>query len=90
MDGGREVIFYNSKRRRVVFNPEYSISEIEGVCSFAKFGIKSNDKMTKNIGKVYLIDGNLTSIEYKNPTEHADVFAIDKIDIVIVEKPLVE
>lgn len=86
LDGGREVLFYNERRGSVLFDPAHAISDVPGACKYAKFVINSSDKMTRNSGRIFLSQGNFASIEYRNPTEHADVCKISTIDIVIIEK----
>ena len=88
-DGGREVILYNRRRGVTIFNDDFAISKLPGASKFAKFKILSNDKMTKNNGYIILMNGNLASIEYKNPTEHAEISHIKEIEISIIDKLII-
>jgi hypothetical protein len=87
LDGGTEVIFYHFVNGKAVFPNETRISDIPGSVKFAIFEIKSDNRLTANKGQIYLNEGNVSSIDFRRPTEHAEIDDIISIEMKIVDEP---
>jgi len=75
LDGGREVNCFVMRHGRPVLEPETRIDAAIGEKSLAKFVVEGPPG-TANTGQAWLVDGNLFSIEFDQPTEHADPTAV--------------
>jgi hypothetical protein len=80
LDGGREVNTYVLRKWRPVLPDATRIDNSKGEKVWAKFQIEGPPG-TSNSGKVWLVDGSFFSIEFVNPTEHAEVSLVKAIRI---------
>ena len=80
IDGGREVNCYVMQHGKPVLDDATRIDESQGERSLAKFRVEGPPG-TANKGEVWLVDGNLFSIEFDDATEHANAEAIASIQI---------
>lgn len=71
LDGGREVNCYSIKGGRVVVNPDSRIESSTGERMLARFQVRGG-QLASNEGEVWLVDGSLFSIEFRDSTEHAE------------------
>lgn len=70
LDGGREVNCFSLVKGRATLDLETRIDDSNGEKVFATFSVEG-PLGTRNSGKVWLVDGNLFSLEFEEPTEHA-------------------
>lgn len=73
LDGGREVNCYVMRSGKPVLPTETKIGFQQGESALAEFSVEADDLLTKNEGSIVLIDGNLFSLLFREPTEHASV-----------------
>ncbi len=79
IDGGREVNCYQILKGKPYFDASTRLREEDGEHLLADFRIHGPSGV-KNSGKVWLVNGFFFSIEFQDPTEHAnsrDVVGID-------------
>ncbi len=69
LDGGREVNAYAMTRGRPSFDDQMRMTAADGEAKLADFSFTSNDGQ-KFEGSAWLVDGQLFSMEFDNPTEH--------------------
>jgi hypothetical protein len=84
-DGGREVIGYQKKSGKILFPDETRLTANDGSTLLASFTVHSRSSMSRLKGKVWLNHGNLTSLEFNLPTEHAEVGEIERIDVAMAK-----
>jgi hypothetical protein len=83
IDGGREVNCFVIFKGRAILAEETRINSSSGEQILARFTVRG-PLGTSNTGNVWLVDGNLFSIEFNDPTEHADPGSIEKIDVEMI------
>lgn len=88
--GGIETTFYQMERGRPAFPRETRILDHPRTIRFAKFRIRSEDQMTRLKGTIYLHAGNLSSIEFDQPTKFADARRIKEIEVEILGPPFID
>lgn len=86
LDGGREVNCYVMRKGKPHLPDETRISGESGESTLGCFHVDSPDALTKNSGYVLLVDGNLFSLMFREPTEHADVANVDRIRVDIEQR----
>lgn len=84
LDGGREVDLYVMRGGKPALDPDTSIDATPGEKLLARFRI-TGDELTTNAGGVWLVDGNLFSLEFENSTEHSDPAQISAISIELAQ-----
>lgn len=80
LDGGREVNCYLMHAGRAVIDQDNRIIDSTGERVLARFKIEGEGG-TANSGKAWLVDGRFFSLEFQEPTEHADVADIYKVQV---------
>lgn len=81
LDGGREVNMYDKTNNDPANSNESRLVLQDGEFKLAKFKIESSSSMTKMSGSIFLVNGNLFSISFDKPTEHAEVWEIASIEM---------
>jgi len=84
LDGGREVNCFVMQQGKPVLPVETRIDATAGEKSLAKFVVEGSAG-TANSGQIWLVDGNLFSLEFDQPTEHADANAVAGVRVELVE-----
>jgi hypothetical protein len=87
LDGGREVLLYQFINKKPVFPAETKIFQKSGIVKIAEFEVKSDNRLTANKGFILISDGNIFSIDFRRPTEHAEIDDIISIEMKIVDEP---
>jgi hypothetical protein len=80
LDGGREVNAFAMRGGRPVLDEDTRLDSSIGEKVLARITIEG-PAGTANMAKVWLVEGNLFSIEFDEPTEHADTSAISSIRV---------
>jgi hypothetical protein len=80
-DGGREVLAYQKMKGTIVFPDETRLTDENGSVMLASFAVRARSPMSALGGKVWVYNGNLASIDFNKPTEHAEVADIERIDV---------
>lgn len=80
LDGGREVNAFALRGGKPVLDEDTRIDSSIGERAVAKVTIEGAAG-TANTARVWLVEGNLFSIEFDEPTEHADTSAISSIRV---------
>lgn len=86
LDGGREVNCFSLKGGRSVLEEATRIDSQIGERKLARFCVETTNEGL-NAGDVWLVDGNLFSIEFQNPTEHADAVLVKSIQVELSSPP---
>ena len=81
LDGGREVNAFAMQGGKPVLDEDTRLDASTGEKALAKITIEG-PAGTANAAQVWLVDGNLFSIEFDDPTEHADASGISSIRVV--------
>jgi hypothetical protein len=84
LDGGREVNCYVMKHGKPAFDDETRIDAAAGEKVLARFVVEGAPG-TANSGNLWLINGNLFSIEFDRPTEHAVFDAVSAVRVQLTE-----
>lgn len=84
LDGGREVNCYAMQNGRAVLDSGTRVDSSTGERILARFRIEGT-KQTSNVGEVWMVDGNLFSIEFRDPTEHAESSQVTAIAVEIAD-----
>jgi len=87
IDGGREVNCFSIIRRKAVLQDATRICDLPGEAILARVTIVGPPG-TANIADVWLVGGNLFSIEFSEPTEHADSSQVERIQVLFTEKAM--
>jgi len=77
--GGQEVNLYQRRGGKVVFPPETAVVGDPASIDFAEVETRSQDPMSRLRAVVGLHEGNLASIEFNRPTEHADTARVEEM-----------
>ena len=85
--GGLETNFYLKKGGKLLLPPETAIAGLPQTARFAKFAVKSPDHLSRLKGTIYLVNGQLFSIEFDQPTKFADADKIEDIHVTILGPP---
>lgn len=80
LDGGREVNAFAMQGGKPVLSEDTRLDLSTGERPLAQITIEGAPG-TANMARVWLVDGNLFSIEFDDPTEHADVAAITSMHV---------
>jgi hypothetical protein len=80
LDGGREVNAFAMRGGKPVLDEDTRIDSSIGERALARIAIEG-PAGTANTAQVWLVDGNLFSIEFDEPTEHADASAVLSIRV---------
>lgn len=78
LDGGREVNCYVLQNGKPVRQVETRLDATLGEKVLAEFVVEGPPG-TANTGEVWLVDGNVFSIEFNRATEHADPDAVARV-----------
>jgi hypothetical protein len=81
LDGGREVNAFAMQGGKPVLDEDTRLDSSTGEKALAQITIEGIAG-TANKARVWLVDGNLFSIEFDDPTEHADTSGISSIRVV--------
>lgn len=84
LDGGREVNCFVMQQGKPVLQVGTRIDATAGEKALAKF-VVDGPSGTANTGQVWLVDGNLFSLEFDRPTEHADPSAVRNVRVDLAE-----
>lgn len=84
-DSGRDIAFEQKAGGRLVYPAETRLSDVAGDALLARFTVSSRATLSSLQGKAWLIDGNLASLAFIHPTEHARVDDIHRITVKIDE-----
>lgn len=82
LDGGREVNSYVMKGRHPMMEDSTRLDSSAGEKLLAEFDVLGSIG-TANSGKAWLVDGNLFSLEFDEPTEHARKKEISDVVVTI-------
>jgi len=82
LDGGREINCFVMRKGKPVLEDETRIDGSQGQKQLAYVVIQGKPG-TANSGKVWLIDGDLFSLEFNYPTEHATSSEVEDIQVEI-------
>ncbi len=85
IDGGREVNCFSVVRGRAVLDGVTRICALPGEAILARL-IVVGPPGTSNTADAWLVDGNFFSIEFSEPTEHAEANRIEGIQVLFTEK----
>jgi hypothetical protein len=80
LDGGREINCFTMREGRAVLDDATRINDSTGEREFARVRV-DGPPGTANSGKVWLVEGNLFSIEFDEPTEHTDLTAVRDVRV---------
>lgn len=80
LDGGREVNAFAMHKGKPVLDEDTRLDSSTGEKELAKITIEGAAS-TANNARVWLVDGNFFSIEFDEPTEHADPSAVSSIRV---------
>lgn len=83
LDGGREINCYELKNGRPELQEATRINDVSGEIALAKV-VVNGAQGTANTGTVWLVDGNFFSLEFDNPTEHADANKIYSVQVDLI------
>lgn len=83
LDGGREVIGYEKRNGKVVFPDETRVTGADGSVKLASFTVHAHSSMSRVKGTIWLNRGNLASLEFSLPTEHARAEDIERVDVAL-------
>lgn len=84
-DSGRDVAFEQKVSGRLLYPVDTRLSDAPGDRLLARFTVSSRATLSSLQGKAWLIDGNLASLSFTHPTEHAQVDDIHRITVKIDE-----
>lgn len=84
LDGGREVNCYAMQNGRAVLDSGTRVDASTGERILARFRIDGTPQAS-NAGQVWLVDGNLFSIEFRDATEHAESSQVTAIAVEIAD-----
>ncbi len=84
LDGGREINCFAIRKGKPVLPNETRIDATDGEKSLAKFVVVGS-MGTANSGQIWLVDGNLFSLEFDQPTEHANASAVACVNVKLAE-----
>ena len=85
LDGGREVIGYEKRNGKVVFPEETRLTAAEGSTIMASFAVYARSSTSRIKGKIWLNCGNVASLEFNLPTEHAEAGDIERVDVTLAK-----
>ena len=88
--GGMETNLYLKKGGKLLRPPETAIAGLPQTARFAKFAVKSSDQLSRLKGAIYLVNGQLFSMEFNHPTKFADAAQIDEIQVTILGPPFAD
>ena len=80
MDGAREVNCYSMRSGKPLLDRSHRVLDPAGECKPAVVVI-GGAAGTANLVNVWLVDGLLSSLEFRWPTEHADPLSITSIEV---------
>jgi hypothetical protein len=84
-DGGREVNCYVMKHGKPVLDDDTRIDDAAGEKVLARFVVEGAPG-TANSGNLWLVNGNLFSIEFDRPTEHAVLDAVTDVRVQLTNR----
>jgi hypothetical protein len=82
--GGMEVNFYERRHGKILFPEHARILMTDDVVTLATIRLVSTDKMSNLRAKLFCGRGTLTSLEFNEPSEHAQVENIEAIEVHIM------
>lgn len=80
-DGGRQVAVDQKVGGRLAFPVETRLIARDGDLLLARFSVISRRTLSALQGKVWLVDGNFSSLSFTQPTEHAQCDDVHRITV---------
>lgn len=85
--GGQEIYLYQRQRGKVIFPPETAIVDDLRCIDFALVETRSGQAMSRLRATIGLMNGNLASIIFDRPSEHADIADVADLRAEILGPP---
>ncbi|MFC3711031.1 hypothetical protein ACFOMD_00520 [Sphingoaurantiacus capsulatus] len=82
-DSGKAIATEQRAGGKLLFPEETRLTAADGDVMLARFNVNSRATLSSLQGQVWLLRGNLSSLTFTQPTEHAEVDDIHRISVKI-------